>query len=181
VGLWFMWCLPAGAYSPRRYPATRRGRTSDAVAIAGSGERKSSVINHHTEPIDEYEREHRKQIAAAVARNKLEKKVLEGTIARLEKAAIRGNITDEERTELDVRIRELAEFVELHPLRTFVNDATPEKLIDIMHKQGGKIAICSAEGNLFDMLVAKNERGTLLLEPLKSNRTKHRRAIESLL
>jgi len=137
-----------------------------AVAIAESGERKSAVIKHLTEPIPEYERNYNKQIAPAVEKNKLDKRILDGAIKQLEKQAIRGTIDDEGRIELDVRIKELAEFKELHPLRIFVNDATPEKLIDIMDKQGGKIAICTAEGNLFDMLAAKNDRGTSLMEPL---------------
>ena len=137
-----------------------------AVAIAESGERKSAVIKHLTEPIPEYERSYNKQIAPAVEKNKLDKRILDGAIKQLEKQAIRGTIDDDGRIELDVRIKELAEFKELHPLRIFVNDATPEKLIDIMDKQGGKIAICTAEGNLFDMLAAKNDRGTSLMEPL---------------
>lgn len=137
-----------------------------AVAIAESGERKSAVIKLLTEPIPEYERKYNKEIASEVEKNKLEKRILDGAIKQLEKQAVRGTIDDDGKLELDTRIKELAEFKELHPLRVFVNDATPEKLIDIMDMQNGKITICTAEGNLFDMLATKNDRGTNLLEPL---------------
>jgi len=137
-----------------------------SVAMLASGERKSAVIRHMTRPFNIYETDYNRVIAPEVERRKIEKRILEGEIKRLETRIIRDGLDKETEAELQLRVHELADFRDIYFLRLLINDVTAEKLIDIMDKQGGRIGISSAEGNLFDLLATKNERGTNLLEPL---------------
>ena len=137
-----------------------------AVAVAPPGERKSSVIKSLTEPLTAYETERNRERAVEIEMNKFQKKALETQLKNLERRALTNNLDPEARTEFEDLTQELFAFKEAHPLRLFVSNVTPEKLIDIWAQQGGKLTICSAEGNTFDALAAPNERGTTLIEPL---------------
>jgi len=136
------------------------------AAIAETGERKSAVIKHSTTPLNEYERNYNDLIAPDVEMNKIEKRILTGEINKLENKLIKCGYDEKIKAELDEKVNELADFQELNFLRLLVSDASPEKLIDIMDKQNGRISICSAEGTLFDLISAKNDRGTTIIESL---------------
>jgi len=136
------------------------------TAIAETGERKSAVIKHSTTPLNEYERNYNDSIASNVEMNRIEKRILTGEINRLESKLIKSGYDEETKAELDEKVNELANFQELNFLRLLVSDVSPEKLIDIMEKQNGRISICSAEGTLFDLISAKNDRGTTIIESL---------------
>ena len=47
----------------------------------------------------------------------------------------------------------------MHPFRLLADDATPEKLVDLMDMQGGCITVCSAEGGVLDSMAGRYEKG----------------------
>lgn len=128
--------------------------------IAPPAERKSAVLSAVTKPLRDHERERREIDAPAIARNQSEKKMLEGRLAAAQAAAVKGKMDEREgkRQEALDLAAELAEFEELHELRLLADDATPEKLADLMAQQGGSITLCSAEGGIFDAMTGRYEK-----------------------
>jgi hypothetical protein len=136
------------------------------VAILESGERKSSIIKHFTKPINEYESKYNQDKKNDFAVSKAKKRSLQKRVKYLEDMLAKKFDDVELQAELEVAAKELDDFEETIPIRLLLNDVTPEKLIEILDKQGGRIGISSGEGNLFDLLASRNDRGTTLLEPM---------------
>lgn len=130
------------------------------VAVAPPGERKSAVISALTRPVYEYERQRQEREAPKIAQREAERRMLEGELAAAENAAVKGRSEEREtkRDEaLDLAAR-LAEFQPLWEFRLLVDDTTPEKLTDLMEKQGGSLTVCSAEGGIFDAIKGRYDR-----------------------
>lgn len=123
------------------------------VAVAAPAERKSAVLSALTRPIYEYEAERRAAEAAEIAQNQTDRAILEKSLDAAKAAATKGkgDFSEKRLEALDLSAQ-LAEFKDLHPFRLICDDSTPEKLVDIMEKQGGSITVCSAEGGIFDTM-----------------------------
>ncbi len=130
------------------------------VAIAPPGERKSAVISALSGPVYDYEAMRREFEAVEIAQNQTERALLEKALQNMQSQATKkkGNF-DACREEALALSAQLAEFEEKHPFRLMVDDATPEKLVDIMDTQGGCITVASAEGGVFDALVGRYDKG----------------------
>lgn len=129
------------------------------VAVAAPGERKSAVLAALTKPIYEYEAERRDLEAAAVAQSQTERVLLEKalTVAQNQAASGKGDY-EAKRQEALALSAQLAELKELVPYRLLVDDTTPEKLVDLMEPQGGRITVVSAEGGVFDSIQGRYDR-----------------------
>ena len=129
------------------------------VAVAPPGERKSAVISALTKPIYEYEAEQRELEAVEIAQNQTERALLEKALEATKNAATKGkgNFSEKRAEALDLSAQ-LASFKELYPFRLLVDDVTPERLIDLMDKQGGCMTVCSAEGGLFDAMSGRYDK-----------------------
>ena len=141
------------------------------LAVAPPGERKSAVIAALTQPIYEYEFQQRELDAPEIARNQSERKMLEGMKAAAETAAVKGKAGEREakRKEALDLAEQLASFQDMHEKRFLVDDATPEKLVDLMQEQGGCLTVCSAEGGLFDAMQGRYEKNLNLDPYLKAH------------
>ena len=129
------------------------------VAVAPPGERKSAVISARTRPIYEFEAEQRELEAVEIAQNQTEKALLEKALDAAKNAATKGKGNwAEKRTEALELSAQLSQFQDMHPFRLLVDDTTPEKLIDLMDKQGGSMTVCSAEGGLFDAISGRYDK-----------------------
>lgn len=141
------------------------------VAVAPPAERKSAVLSALTKPIYEFEAEQRRLDAAEIARNESERKMLEGMKAAAETAAVKSKTGEREakrQEALDLAAR-LAEFEVMHERRWLLDDFTPEKLVDLMEKQKGCIAVSSAEGGVFDIMSGRYEKTVNLDVYLKAH------------
>ena len=125
------------------------------VVVGAPAERKSPVLSRITKPLREYEKERREADAAIIAQAESERRILEGKKAAAEAAAVKGKGGLEEALDLAAQ---LAEYQSPHELRLLVDDATPEKLAEMMEQQGGSIALCSAEGGVFDAMRGRYDR-----------------------
>lgn len=130
------------------------------VAVAPPGERKSAVISALTKPIYEYEAERREAEAVEIAQNQTERALLERALqAAQTQATKKKGSFDAGREEALSLSAQLAEFQDKHPFRLLVDDTTPEKLVDIMDTQDGCITVASAEGNVFDSMAGRYDKG----------------------
>lgn len=125
------------------------------VVIGAPAERKSPVLSRITKPLREYERERRENDAASIAQGESELRILEGKKAAAEAAAVKGTGSLDEALSLAAQ---LAAYRCPHELRLLVDDATPEKLAEMMEQQGGSITLCSAEGGVFDSMRGRYDR-----------------------
>lgn len=119
------------------------------VEVAEPSERKSGVINAETKPLNAYEAEYNKQNAGTFEASKMHKRVLERRQKSMEDQAAKGKVED---GELERIASEIAEYKVKKPLRLYVDDITTEKLNSALSDAGGKTAIVSSEGGIFDML-----------------------------
>lgn len=139
------------------------------VAIAQPGERKSAVLSTLTEPIREFERDQRFRDAEKVEQNKTQRQILEGQLAQLKKEAAKNPDNTEAAEQALEFASKLANFKDLHPLRLLADDATPEKLVDLMEQQDGCLTICSAEGGVFDAMDGRYDKTVNLDVYLKAH------------
>ena len=138
------------------------------VAVAPPGERKSAVIGALTRPAIEYERERREAEAADVAQSKARASALDKAhqAAETRFASGKGALEDALNAAQEA---EQARSDMKYPYRLLVDDATPEKLADLMAQQGGCITISSAEGGVFDMMAGRYDRSANLDVYLKAH------------
>ena len=120
-----------------------------AVNVAEPAERKSAVISLMTRFMSEYEAEYNKQLSAKLEVNQMAKRVLERKKAAIIEKVSKGKADEKELQEVG---EEIANFVELHPLRLYTDDVTTEKLTSILADSGGMAGLVSAEGGIFDLL-----------------------------
>ena len=119
------------------------------VIVAEPSERKSAVISFMTKPVNAFEAEYNRQNAAELETSKMKKRILERRQRALEDKAAKGKIED---GELEQLAQQISSYKEMTPLRLYVDDVTTEKLNSVLAEGGGKAAIVSAEGGIFDML-----------------------------
>ncbi|MBR1812155.1 MAG: DUF3987 domain-containing protein [Clostridia bacterium] len=120
-----------------------------ALIIAEPSERKSAVTSLMVKPVNLYEMEYNKQHAAALEKNRMQKRILEKRQRAIEDKVAK--CTAEE-NELDAIVDEIARFKELSPMQLYVDDVTPEKLISVLAEHDGIASVISAEGGIFDQL-----------------------------
>jgi hypothetical protein len=124
--------------------------------------RKTSVFREVTGPVEEYERElaieARPVVAAARTQLEIDKKIIEELQRRASKAQ-----DDAERATLTEQARTLAEDVAARRMpeipRLLADDATPECLSNRMAAQGGRIALLSPEGGVFEIIGGRYSSG----------------------
>lgn len=127
------------------------------VAVAPPGERKSAVIGALTRPAVEYEAERRAAEAADVAQSKARASALDKAhqAAETRFASGKGSLEDVLNAATEA---EQARSDMKYPYRLLVDDATQERLTDLMAQQGGSIAVVSAEGGVFDMMAGRYDK-----------------------
>jgi hypothetical protein len=122
-----------------------------------SGNRKTSVFNTLLGPFAEWERD---QIARIEPERKYlasERRTGEARIERLRKKAAAAN----DPAALVSEIHEFeAKLPSVPPLpRLYADDCTPERLASLMAEQGGRIAVFSDEGGVFDLIAGRYSKG----------------------
>lgn len=123
------------------------------VVALPPGERKSPVFAHVCRPIESWERRKNAELAPEVAAKEAEYDLLKKTLEKKKlKAAGAHGGTDETKEEIRSLAEEIARAVLPKPIRTIVDDVTPERLVTMMVEQDGRIACLSCEGDAFDII-----------------------------
>lgn len=121
-----------------------------AVIVAKPSERKSPVMKSMTRYIYEYTKAENKRRAPEIEAYQTQQKILNSAIDAMEKAKTKN---EEARLESILeKKRELRELEPVRPLRLLADNVTPEALTSLIADNGGKMAIVSAEGGIFETL-----------------------------
>lgn len=140
------------------------------IVIAPPSERKSPVLREVTAPVYEYEDRENKRRSPEVDKFRSQEKMLVTAISKIEdelsknisgrKETFNPSAKENQRIDEDYlffqqdKLRELRENA-IHPLRLIADDVTPEKLVDLMNENNGKIAVVSAEAGIFDIIAGR--------------------------
>lgn len=139
-------------------PGYREPANLFVAVVLPPAERKSAVMREVTAPLIAWEAKEAEQVAPQITRMTqrwaMSKKRLEAAIDRAAKAKTKG-----EREPLELEVEELSEdhskiVVPVEP-RILADDATPEALASLLAQHGGRIAIFSAEGGVFQQMAGK--------------------------
>jgi hypothetical protein len=113
-------------------------------------------------PIVAYERVLVEQAQPDIAEQATIRRIAEASLAKAEKAAASAKDPNERRTYED-QARTLSSALERldvpAPPRLFTADVTPEKLASLLHENGGRMAVLSAEGGVFDIMAGRYASG----------------------
>src|ERR1019366_1796657 len=118
-----------------------------------SGNRKTSVLTALLEPFAQWEREQIARIEPERTFMASERRTAEARIERLRKKAAGAD----DPTAFVREIHELEAKLPLVPAmpRLYADDCTPERLASLMAEQGGRMAVFSDEGGIFDILAGR--------------------------
>lgn len=150
-----------GRYTVRVTPDWSETLSLYLVSVAAPGERKSAVVSAVTKPVFAWEAKQRDVEAVEIMQNKAERDLLEKRLEVVKKVAASAKSREQmedARADMLELSAQLAGFKDLHATRLIVDDTTPEKLVDLMNEQGGKIAIISSEGGVFDAMTGRYDR-----------------------
>jgi len=128
--------------------------------------RKSTVTESITRPLSDYEHElieeKREKIAEAVN----DYRILEARLEKAQKdcAKLEGAEFERRREEARELARELATTKQPVSPQLLCDDVTPEALSTLLAEQGGRIALFSAEGGVFEIMAGRYSNGSANFE-----------------
>lgn len=131
-----------------------------AIALPPAN-RKSQVVADVTKPLYEFEREIILSAAERIAEEKSEYNILVQELADLEKKCAKADVVDRDklREEAKAKARELAARKVPASPKLIVDDVTAEVLATILSEQGGRVALFSAEGGIFETMAGRYANG----------------------
>ena len=129
------------------------------VLIAAPGERKSGVMRAMTSVLYDYEQEFNKSRSDEVRKNRQEREAVERQISGLKKK-LENKYDREMEMELQQLEEELADMPELKSIRFFADDCSSEALTSLLANNGGRLAVISAEGGIFDIMAGRYSNKT---------------------
>jgi replicative DNA helicase len=126
-----------------------------------SGERKSPVVREIAAPLEAWERaalanERERVIALEQERVIVEKRLAYARERAARESGVERLAAEKEVHDLALQLERLDQPV---VSRLLADDATPEALVSLLADHGGRIAVISAEGGLFDILAGRYSNG----------------------
>jgi len=127
------------------------------VTALPSGSRKTAVFTAMMRPLTEYERSESLRLSGDIVRTQTARNIKEAKLKRLQEQAV--NAAGKDQNKLTEEAATLA--AELTGMRLTVatrliaDDCTPERLVMLLRDQGGRIAVMSPEGDVFDLLAGR--------------------------
>jgi hypothetical protein len=127
------------------------------VVAMEPGTRKTSVFRRMVEPLEEYEQAETRRAAPAIAQSKAALKIKEAKLKKLQDKAASAKGVDQEALTADVAVlaAEIAEVKVPDAPRCIADDCTVERLATLLRDQGGRIAVMSPEGDVFDLMAGR--------------------------
>ena len=136
-----------------------------AESISPPSERKSAIDHGMVKPISNYENKYNILNAAAVEASRMHRRILERRQKAVEDLFAKGKA---DQSDVDKIAAELTAYEEKKPLRLFVDDITPEKLVSVLAENDGRMAILSSEAGIFDTLAGAYSKSVNIDVLLKS-------------
>jgi replicative DNA helicase len=123
-----------------------------------SGNRKSADFADMVDPLEEFEEAEAARMAPEIAAAQARFKILESRLHDKQTAASKGKTTDDQ-AQLEQQAVEMAkEFEQMSvPMtpRLLADDVTPERLTTLIRDQGGRMAVMSPEGDVFELMAGR--------------------------
>ena len=121
------------------------------------GNRKTGVFSATIKPLEEHEESEAKRTSVEISRRTAAHKIKEAQLKRIQEQAAGAKAGQRDKLTQDAMslAAELAETVPPSPTRDVVDDCTPERLATLLREQGGRIAVMSPEGDVFDLLAGR--------------------------
>lgn len=133
-----------------------------ALSILPPGTRKSAVFDAMTAPILDYERDVATELAPKVAESQQAQRLAEGRLKAAEAAAVKAQPDERAFLEAEARDRreELESIVVPVPPQLIADDVTSEALTRLLFDHRERMAVFSAEGDLFEIMAGRYSDGT---------------------
>ena len=131
------------------------------LVVLNSGERKSAVFSQIIEPLEDYEQKIVEIAAGLLAEAQSKKSIMESRLKAAQTKAAKAAPDEAETLEEEAGklARELAAF-ELPVIpKLVVDDISTEQTASILAKQGGRLAVLSPEGGLFENMAGRYSNG----------------------
>ena len=130
------------------------------LTVLPPANRKSAVFRDATRPLRRYMREEKKRLDPEIREAQSRRRIVAKRLKHAEKAAAEAPAGERDRLEREAcRLAgDLAAIVVPEPLRLIADDATAERLVSLMAKHDGRMAVLSAEGGVFGMMAGRYSR-----------------------
>src|SRR5262249_34607645 len=131
------------------------------LMVAESANRKSAVVSEVQKPLEKFESDLLHSMRSKIAEAINERKILEARLEKAQKdcAKLNGEAYKKRKEEA----RAIALEIENHEIpiapRLLVDDTTAEALASNLCEQGGRIALFSAEGGIFETMAGRYSNG----------------------
>lgn len=128
-----------------------------ALVVLEPGARKSGVFRIIFDPLEQHDQAEVRRAMPEIARIKSALKIKEAKLKKLQERAVaaKGIEQDALGAEADVLAADLAQAVVPASPRLIADDCTPEELATMLRDQGGRIAVLSPEGDIFDLIAGR--------------------------
>jgi len=122
-----------------------------------SGNRKTAVFSAVVKPLEDHERSEAQRTSTEIARQRAELQIKQSILRKLteQAAAAKGKEQERHTQEAAALAAELETTTTASPTRYIADDCTPERLATLLRDQGGRIAVMSAEGDVFDLMAGR--------------------------
>ncbi len=127
------------------------------VTALPPGNRKSAVFKDAVESLEEFEQLEARRLAMEIAEARSRRKILEKAVHRAQEDAARASSSDRETLSEQAAglARKLDETTVPISPRLTSDDITPERLVGLLHEHGGRMAVMSSEGEIFDLMAGR--------------------------
>lgn len=123
-------------------------------AVLESGNRKSAVLDALRAPIVEYEAQRREELAPQIRKVEIERGLIDEKIKKLKQSGKSTQLLSAEILQLE-NSKPAMPYARAY----WTNDVTPEKLAELMERNGGVMSILSDEGGIIDTINGRYNRG----------------------
>ncbi len=124
--------------------------------------RKSGVFRVVTEPLAYFERQEAERLAPLIEQSRNERNILEERLKHAQKQAAKAE-KSEDQQHYEKQTRELVDELSKHEAlkspQYIGDDATPESVAALLNDNGGRFALMSPEGDVFDLMAGRYSSG----------------------
>ena len=164
-----MLCLAVGAASVARHVRIKlaEGYSEPLNLYVGvvmaPANRKSAIVEDVTRPITDRERELQEEAKSEIARAKTRYEAAQLRIEGLKTKLRKTDLAPERRSEVEAELETLSvdlEQADIPPYPKLITDnCTTERVASLLGEQEGRIAIFSAEGTMFEIVLGRYAKG----------------------
>lgn len=139
----------------------RRGYTEPVnlftIAVLGPGNRKSAVFAEAAAPIEAYEESEYERTRSEICEAAAFSRIAEQELRYAEANAAKATADEREVLQKEAGAKAIAHAsIELPAApRMLADDTTPEKLATLLSEQGGRMAVMSPEGDIFEIMAGR--------------------------